>query len=46
LRLTLLAPAIVEAILDGRQHAAQQLDHLLEGFPLEWSRQFDSIGNR
>ena len=36
LRLTLLAPDIVEAILDGRQPAGLQLDDLLEGFPLEW----------
>ena len=39
LRLTLLAPDIVEAILDGRQPAALQLDDLLEGFPLEWRTQ-------
>ena len=39
LRLTLLAPEIVEAILDGRQPAEVQLDDLLEGFPLEWQRQ-------
>ena len=39
LRLTLLAPDIVEAILDGRQPAELQLDDLLEGFPLEWDRQ-------
>ena len=38
LRLTLLAPEIVEAILDGRQPAELQLDDLLEGFPLEWDR--------
>ena len=36
LRLTLLAPEIVEAILDGRQPAEMQLDDLLKGFPLEW----------
>lgn len=36
LRLTLLAPEIVEAILDGRQPAGLRLDDLLEGFPLEW----------
>ena len=36
LRLTLLAPEIVEAILDGRQPAELQLDDLLKGFPLEW----------
>ena len=35
LRLTLLAPEIVEAILDGRQPAEMQLDDLLEGFPLQ-----------
>jgi hypothetical protein len=39
LRLTLLAPEIVEAILDGRQPAEVQLDDLLEGFPLEWAGQ-------
>ena len=33
-RLTLLAPEIVEAILDGRQPAELQLDDLLEGFPV------------
>jgi hypothetical protein len=35
LRLTMLAPEIVEAILDGRQPAALQLDDLLAGFPLD-----------
>ena len=39
LRLTLLAPEIVEAILDGRQPAELQLDDLLEGFPLGWQGQ-------
>jgi hypothetical protein len=39
LRLTLLAPEIVEAILDGRQPAGLQLNDLLEGFPLEWEGQ-------
>ncbi len=39
LRLTLLAPEIVEAILDGRQPQRLQLDNLLQGFPLEWDRQ-------
>ena len=39
LRLTLLAPDIVEAILDGRQPAELQLDDLLEAFPLEWEKQ-------
>ena len=44
LRLTLLAPEIVEAILDGRQPAELQLDDLLEGFPLEWVGQRSSLG--
>jgi hypothetical protein len=39
LRLTLLAPEIVEAILDGRQPAEMGLDDLLKGFPLEWEGQ-------
>jgi hypothetical protein len=39
LRLTLLAPDIVEAILDRRQLAEVGLDDLLAGFPLEWQRQ-------
>ena len=43
LRLTLLAPEIVEAILDGRQPAELQLDDLLEGFPLEWEGQRKSL---
>jgi hypothetical protein len=36
LRMTLLAPEIVEAILEGRQPAGLQLDNLLKGFPLVW----------
>ena len=43
LRLTLLAPEIVEAILDGRQPAELQLDDLLKGFPLEWEMQTSSF---
>lgn len=43
LRMTLLAPDIVEAILDGRQPAGLQLDHLLTPFPVEWERQRDII---
>lgn len=36
LRLTLLAPDIVEEIHGGRQPAELQLDNLLAGYPLEW----------
>ena len=43
LRLTLLAPDIVEAILDGRQRAGLQLDDLLKGFPLAWQGQCQAL---
>jgi len=39
LRLTLLAPDIVEAILDGRQPAGLQLNELLKPLPAEWDSQ-------
>ena len=39
LRLTLLAPDIVESILAGRQSAALQLNHLLTRFPIGWKAQ-------
>ena len=39
LRLTLLAPEIVEAILDGTQRAEVTLAALMEPFPVEWERQ-------
>ena len=44
LRLTLLAPETVEAILDGRQSSEVQLDDLLRGFPLEWAGQHRLFG--
>ena len=39
LRLTLLAPDIVEAILDGRQAPEVTLPGLMEPFPVEWGEQ-------
>ena len=39
LRLTLLAPNLVEEILEGRQGSAKTLAGLMEPFPLEWARQ-------
>ena len=39
LRLTLLAPDIVEAILDSRQPTKFQLDDLLVALPGEWEEQ-------
>ena len=39
LRLTLLAPDTVEAILNGKQGAVVTLAQLLEPFPVEWHAQ-------
>ena len=39
LRLTLLAPVIVEAILDGRQPTEMTLATLMEPFSIEWEGQ-------
>jgi hypothetical protein len=39
LRLTLLAPDIVDAILGGRQPASLQLECLLRRFPVGWAEQ-------
>lgn len=44
LRLTLLAPEIVEAILDGRQPAGLQMNALLRPMPLEWAAQRAGLG--
>ncbi|EFH10723.1 hypothetical protein [Teichococcus cervicalis] len=41
LQLTLLAPDIVEAILDGRQPEGMTLPALMKPFPVEWARQFE-----
>ena len=43
LRLTLLAPDIVEAILAGRQPADLQLEDLLRRLPIEWRAQVDGM---
>ena len=39
LRLTLLSPSIVEAILEGRQPPTLELDSLLKQFPVAWDQQ-------
>ncbi len=39
LRLTLLAPEIVEAILDGRQPVAVTMSALMRPFPVSWVEQ-------
>jgi len=43
LRLTLLAPAIVEAIIDGRQPSELGLSRLMKPFPLSWSEQWATL---
>ena len=47
MRLTLLAPDIVEATLDGKQGPKVTLARLLGPVPPEWERQavhFESVG--
>ena len=44
LRLTLLAPDIVEAILDGRQEPEVTLARVLGPFPVEWAAQPYHVG--
>ena len=44
LRLTLLAPDIVEAILDGRQPAQMTLAVLVQRFPVGWTEQRKAPG--
>jgi hypothetical protein len=39
LRLTLLAPDIQEAILDGGQPKCMQLEELTDAIPREWEKQ-------
>jgi hypothetical protein len=46
LRLTLLAPDIVEAILDGRQPQGVTLPRLLEPVSVGWAAQSDALGSR
>ncbi|MFN3727485.1 MAG: hypothetical protein ACK4SZ_14415 [Allosphingosinicella sp.] len=43
LRLTLLAPDIVEAILDGRQPPRLSLAALMGPFPLSWTEQYQAF---
>jgi hypothetical protein len=45
LRLTLLSPAITEAILSGRQSPGMELSDLLKSVPVEWAEQAVSFGS-
>jgi len=44
LRLTLLAPDIIEAILNGRHATELTLAKLLEPFPVAWAQQAAHFG--
>jgi hypothetical protein len=44
LRLTLLAPAIVEAVLGVSQGTGPQLPDLMKPFPLDWNVQGKLLG--
>lgn len=44
LRLTLLAPDIVEAILNGQQPAGLQLPALMKPLPIDWAAQRRQMG--
>ena len=44
LRLSLLAPDLIEAVLHGRQPPGVQLEQLLRGFAVEWPLQRRAFG--
>jgi hypothetical protein len=46
LRLTLLAPDLVEAVLNGRQPEGMTLPGLMEPFLVKWAWQFERRAGR
>lgn len=46
LRLTLLAPSIIEAALNGRQTPEMTLAVLMKPFPVDWRKQCDAFRHR
>jgi hypothetical protein len=44
LRLTLLAPEVVEALIATRSQDAQSLDRLMKPFPIEWQTHGSMLG--
>ena len=43
LRLTLLAPVIIQSILEGQQPVGLELDGLLGPIPQNWAQQHDKL---
>jgi len=43
LRMTLLAPEIIEAVLAGKQETTLRLDVLMRRLPVEWKQQRESL---
>jgi hypothetical protein len=43
LRLSLFAPDLIEAVLNGRQPSGVQLERLLRSFPVEWPLQRETF---
>lgn len=43
LRMTLLAPEIIEAVLAGKQDTTLRLDVLIRRLPVEWKQQRESL---
>lgn len=43
LRLTLLAPDLIEVLLDGRHSAGLKFDRFMKQFPIEWNTQRKSL---
>ncbi len=44
MRLTLLAPDIIQAIMNGTQPRALTLQNVIRGFPVSWREQRDMFG--
>ena len=43
---TLLAPSLVEAVLNGRQPAKLRLDESMKSFPVDWQTQLNALNER
>ncbi len=44
MRLALLAPDLVEAIVDGREPSGLSLERLVKGMPMVWTEQREQVG--